>query len=158
MYHPLPSVCRVPLTQRCVARPASGQAHHGPSQSLRLGPLGSRVQLDGPTGTFRAEIRPKRADLCPADRPSHIDPSIDKHDADDAPLTAPVLRGGVVWWLLEMSFFRVVATHPAPQFTSNYPHLPRISYGLPATHKYPLPASTHKYKYLPFASIRHHAH
>ena len=35
----------------------------------------------------------------------------------------------------------------------NYPHPPRISYGLPATHKYPLPASTHKYKYLPFAPI-----
>ena len=54
---------------------------------------------------------------------------------------------------LEVSFFRVVATRAAPQFTSNYPHLPRISYGLPATHKYPLPANTHKYKYLPFAPI-----
>ena len=44
--------------------------------------------------------------------------------------------------------FRVVATSAAPQFTSNYPHPHRISYGLPATHKYPLPTSTHKYKYL----------
>ena len=137
MYHSLPSVCRVPLTQRCVARLASGQAHHGPSQSLRLGPLGSRVQLDGPTGTFRAEIRPKRADLCPADRPSHIDPSIDKHDADDAPLTAPVLWGGVVWWLLEMSFFRVVATRP-PRSS------PLTTHTRPASHMgCQLPTSTH---------------
>ena len=54
---------------------------------------------------------------------------------------------------LEVSFFRIVATRAAPQFTSNYPHPPRISYGLPATHNYPLPASTHKYNYLPFAPI-----
>ena len=56
-------------------------------------------------------------------------------------------------YLLEVSFFLVVATRAAPQFTSNYPHPPRIWYGLPATHKYPPPASTHKYKYLPFAPI-----
>ena len=30
---------------------------------------------------------------------------------------------------------------------------PCISYGLPATHKYPLPAITHKYKYPPFATF-----
>ena len=54
---------------------------------------------------------------------------------------------------VEVSFFRVVATRAAPQFTSNYPHPPRISYGLQATHKYPLPAGTHKYMYLPFALI-----
>ena len=42
-------------------------------------------------------------------------------------------------WVQQVStrgvLFQVVATSPAPQFTSNYPHPPRISYGLPATHK-----------------------
>ena len=41
---------------------------------------------------------------------------------------------------LEVSFFRVVATRAAPQFTSNYPHPPRISYTgsaiSPATWRY----------------------
>ena len=55
--------------------------------------------------------------------------------------------------IIEVSFFQVVTTRAAPQFTPNYPHPPSISYGLPATHKYPLPESTHKYKYLPFAPI-----
>ena len=33
--------------------------------------------------------------------------------------------------------FRVVATRPPRISPQNYPHPPRISYGLPATHKYP---------------------
>ena len=36
-----------------------------------------------------------------------------------------------------MSFFRVVATRAAPQSTSNYPHPPRTSYGLPVTRMSP---------------------
>ena len=39
--------------------------------------------------------------------------------------------------LLEVSFFLVLATRPAPQSTSNYPHPPRISYGLPVTRMSP---------------------
>ena len=38
---------------------------------------------------------------------------------------------------LEVSFFRVVATRAAPQSTSNYPHPPRTSYGLPVTRMSP---------------------
>ena len=38
---------------------------------------------------------------------------------------------------LEVSFFLVLATRPAPQSTSNYPHPPRISYGLPVTRMSP---------------------
>ena len=45
---------------------------------------------------------------------------------------------------LEVSFFRVLATRPAPQSTSNYPHPPRTSYGLPVARmsprrKFPFP-------------------
>ena len=41
------------------------------------------------------------------------------------------------WSTIEVSFFLVVATRPAPQSTSNYPHPPRISYGLPVTRMSP---------------------
>ena len=39
--------------------------------------------------------------------------------------------------VLEVSFFRVLGTRPAPQSTSNYPHPPRISYGLPVARMSP---------------------
>ena len=55
-------------------------------------------------------------------------------------------------YLLEVSFFRVVASRVAPQFTSNYAHPPCISYGLPATHKYPLPASIHNMPTVPIGN------
>ena len=53
------------------------------------------------------------------------------------PEVEPAIASTVLWSALEVSFFRVVATRAAPQFNSNYPHPPRISYGCQ------LPTSTH---------------
>ena len=60
------------------------------------------------------------------------------------------------FFTLEVSFFWVVATRAAPQFTSYYPHTPRISYRLSATHKYPqpdMPIKLVSYSYSISASI-----